>query len=272
MIGISHGAISVINAIPCGIGSTIGVSLQTKAEFTEWDTTEIDIINGKGMNDSLVRLCVKRTMEAIGISTDTPYKLTIESQIPPSRGLKSSSSVCNAVIRSVLNTYHESMDDLDILNIGVQCAKEARVTITGAFDDACGCNFGGLVFTDNTNNILLERRNIPNYDVVLWIPEKKIPKNKVSIDAYRLHKAEFEEALELAHDDPLSALTMNGRLVAEIINADTSIIDLALSNGALAAGISGTGPAISVVTELGKGNRMAELIGGKTILTQTRVG
>ena len=271
MIGTSYGAISVINAIPCGIGATMGVALQTRAQFTEWDTTEIRIINGRDIDDRLVRLCVKRTLDAIGVSTGTPYRLTIKSQIPPSRGLKSSSSVCNAVIRSVLNSYNEHMEDIDILRLGVECAKEAGVTITGAFDDACGCYFGGLVFTDNSRNVILERQDIPDYDVVLWIPESTIPKNKVPVDAYRARRSEFEDALELAHKDPLAALTTNGRLVAEIIGADTSIIDLALSNGALAAGISGTGPAISIVTEIGKGNWMAELIGGNTICTQTQV-
>ncbi len=266
-LGRSNGAISVINAIPCGIGSTIGISLQTRVQFEEWDTTEIDIIDGEGLDDRLVRLCVKRTMDAIGVSTGTPYRIVVESQIPPSRGLKSSSSVCNAVIGAVLKEYNETMEDIDILNLGVECAKEAGVTITGAFDDACGCHFGGIVFTDNVNNRILERHDMPDYDVVLWIPERTIPKNSVPVEAYRARKDEFEEALALAYDDPLSALTMNGRLVAEIIGADTSIVDLALSEGALAAGMSGTGPAISIITECGKGERMANIIGGNTIVT-----
>lgn len=271
MIGKSLGAISVINAIPCGIGSTIGVCLQTRAQFvTNVDHTTVKVVNDPNMDDTLARLCVKRTLEHISEDTDIDYELTIQTQIPPSRGLKSSSSVCNAIVQSVLNSYGTKIDEMDMLRIGVECAKEAGVTITGAFDDVCGCHFGGVVFTDNSKNELVHRMDIPDYDVVLWIPEKMIPKNKVPVEAYRARKEEFEEALALAYEDPLAALTMNGRLVAEIIGADTSIVDLALSNGALAAGISGTGPAISIVTECGKGQKMADIIGGNTILTVTR--
>lgn len=270
MIGKSHGAISIVNAIPCGIGCTMGITLQTRAQFkTGVDDTNVQILNGEGIDDTLIRLCVQRTREAISADTDEPFELTVRSQIPPSRGLKSSSSVCNAVISSVLNWYRVKMDEMNMLRIGVNCAKEAGVTITGAFDDVCGCHFGGVVFTDNVNNTLLERHDVPDYDVLLWIPENTIPKNKVSVDAYKARGSEFEDVLALAHEDPLSALTMNGRLVAEIIGANTDIVDLALSEGALAAGVSGTGPAISIVCECGKGTALAERIGGNVIKAAT---
>lgn len=270
MIGKSNGAISIINAIPCGIGATMGISLQTRAQFTEAESTRIEIIDGKGIDDRLVRLCVKRTLDAIGVSTGIPYKLVVKSQIPPSRGLKSSSSVCNAVINAVLNAFDETMDECDMLRIGVECSKEAGVSITGAFDDACGCHFGGLVFTDNVKNIILERQEIPEYEVVLWIPDRTLPKNKVPREAYTARKEEFSEALALAYKDPLAAMTMNGRLVAEIVGSGMDIIDLALDNGALAAGVSGTGPAIAIVTELAQGKRIADIIGGDTRITWTR--
>ena len=136
MIGKSFGAISVINAIPCGIGSTIGVCLQTRAQFvTDVDHTTVNVVNDPNMDDTLARLCVKRTLEHISEDTDIDYELTIQTQIPPSRGLKSSSSVCNAIIQSVLNSYGTKIDEMEMLRIGVECAKEAGVTITGAFDD-----------------------------------------------------------------------------------------------------------------------------------------
>lgn len=271
MIGTSHGAISVINAIPCGVGSTIGISLKTQAEFvTGVKETRVRILDHPGMDDTLARLCVSRTLERISADDDVEYELTIKTQIPPSRGLKSSSSVCNAIVSSVVGAYGVRMDEMEMLRIGVDCAREAEVTITGAFDDVCGCHFGGVVFTDNSNNELLERRPIQEYDVLLWIPEMTIPKNSVSVDAYKARKKEFDDALALAYEDPLAALTLNGRLVAEIIGADTSIVDLALSNGALAAGISGTGPAISVVCKKGDGDRISTVIGGKVIRAVTR--
>ncbi len=63
-IGMSYGAISVMNAIPCGIGSTIGINLRTKAEFSPADKTKIVLLERPELDDTLVRTCVSRTFEA----------------------------------------------------------------------------------------------------------------------------------------------------------------------------------------------------------------
>ena len=142
--GTSYGAISVMNAIPCGIGSTIGIRLRTEAEFKPSDTFAIFLIDRPGMDDALVRTCVSRTFEAIG-QEPFDYELTVRSDIPPSMGLKSSSSVCNAVISSVLDHFDIQWEPLDVIRLGVECAKECGVTITGAFDDEI-LALGGRVF------------------------------------------------------------------------------------------------------------------------------
>ena len=149
--GISYGAISVMNAIPCGIGSTIGIRLRTEAAFWRSNVTSIELVDRPGMDNSLVRKCVSRTFEAIG-EIPFEYGITVRTAIPPSMGLKSSSSVCNAVICSVLDYFGVEWEPLRVVKLGVECAKECGVTITGAFDDACGCHLGGLVVTDNTTN------------------------------------------------------------------------------------------------------------------------
>lgn len=271
MRGTSFGAISVVNAIACGIGATIGIDLRTDAEFiTDIDDTRVIIMNDPGIDDNLIHNCIRRTLERISEDPYTPYRLTVNTQIPPSRGLKSSSSICNAVIYSILKEYGVEMDEMEVLRMGVECARESGVTITGAFDDACGCHYGGIVFTDNTSNELLRRYDIPNYDVILWIPDKVIPKNQVQVDAYMKRRSQFEDVLALAYEDPLAALTKNGELLAEIIGSDMKIEDLALSNGALAAGISGTGPAVAIVCHPKDGDEIERMIGGNTIRTRTR--
>ncbi len=269
--GTSYGAISVINAIPCGTGATIGVKLETKAYYEEGgDDKIIEILNFKNMKTSMARICVKKTLEKIKADRSVPYKLTIDSKIPPSRGLKSSSSVCNAIISAVLDYHGKSMKPLDIVKLGVECAKEAGVTITGSFDDACGCHLGGLVITDNTMDKLLSHTSVPEYDVVMLIPNKTIEKKSITVNNYRARSEEFRQAIEIAETDPLKALTLNGRLVGEIIGIDMTLVDKAMELGALAAGVSGTGPAIAVVTEKGQGYRIAKKLGQRYILTQTR--
>ena len=81
---------------------------------------------------------------------------------------------------------------------------------------------------------------------------------------------EMERIKEVCKTDPLAAMTMNGRLIARVTGESEELIDDALAHGALAAGISGTGPAIAVVAESGKGGRIAEALDCRTILTETR--
>ena len=159
---------------------------------------------------------------------------------------------------------------MHVIKMGVECAREAKVTVTGAFDDACGCHLGGLVFTDNRRDKLLERKEIGPYDVVLLVSERTIEKSTVPVIDYSRRKNEVREVLALAHEDPLAALTANGRIVADIIGMDTSVIDRALECGALAAGVTGTGPAVALITEKGRGKSIARQMGERYILSRTR--
>ena len=248
-IGVSYGAISVINAIPCGIGSTIGVDLCTKVLFEPCDgPVRVEIVRGQDhLDDTLVRTCVRRVLERIGKDPSISYRLRIESDIPPSRGLKSSSSVCNATIGAVLDYYDVRMDTMEMIRLGVECAVECKVTITGAFDDACGCHLGGLVVTDNAERSLIARKELPKYDVLIFIPEKRITKDKVDVAKYREHREEFEQLAHSVEEDPLGVMYRNGKAVAGIIGMDDSLVNEAMAAGALAAGVSGTGPAVAAI-------------------------
>ena len=267
-IGQSHGCISVINGIVNGKGAVIGIDLLTEAAFAERDAEPFVRVIGEETDDNLAKICVRRTLERIGRNPNIGYLLTIKSEIPPSRGLKSSSSVCNAVIAAVLDAYSVEMDEMEMVKLGVECAKEAKVTVTGSFDDACGCQFGGLIFTNNYENKVLSRGPIGDYDVIICTPE--YTKRKVPKEEYRAVASEMEEIQSIAKEDPLKALTLNGRLIARVTGEGTELIDRALELGAVAAGISGTGPAVAVVCGKGKGKSISEKLPCRTIVTETR--
>ena len=268
--GISYGAVSVMNAIPCGIGSTIGIGLRTEVTFEDSEEKQILTIDHPDVGHSLAETCVRRTKERIGQDVDSKYRLEIRTEIPPSMGLKSSSSVSNAVISAVLDAYGEKMDRMDIIRLGVECAKESHVTITGAFDDACGCGLGGLVITDNSKNELLLRKEISEYDVVICVPSEKIPKSKVPVERYRELSEKYRGMVPRIEDDFFGVLTENGRYVDGIIGRPNGLAEKALKEGALAAGVTGTGPATSVIVAKGEGERMAEALGCNVILSRTR--
>ena len=238
--GRSHGSITVINAMPCGIGATIGVGLNTSARFSEHGDARVVRINNDVSEDTnMARICVRRAYERAGIEEDF------------------------------------SMDPVDLIRLGVECAREAKVTVTGSFDDACGCGLGGLVMTDNRRDEIIDRADIGDYDVVIHVPAFKIRKTGLPLD--RLHEVAplIQRAIDITMSDPFAAMTMNGRIISEASGVDNSVAERALDMGALGAGMSGSGPAVAIVVAEGDGKRFAEDMGmtsEETILTVTRCG
>ena len=267
--GVSHGAITVINAIPCGIGSTIGIALRTTATFTPGGTVKsIKILNDPEEDVGMARICVETALRHIS-EEPTGWTLEVESDIPVSRGLKSSSSACNAIISAVFEEYNFKMNPIDVVRMGVNCARSAGVTVTGAFDDACGCHLGGLVITNNNRDEIIESRDIGEYDVVIFVPDHKIRKQSITKEMFTPIVDRMQEAIAMASSDPFEAMNLNGELISSILEEDDSVAKFALKNGALAAGISGTGPGIAIVTEKGYGEILADLL-ECSIITKTR--
>lgn len=274
--GSSHGSITVINAMPCGIGATIGVDLKTTATFFEkGDDRVVRINNDVSEDTNMARICVRRAYESADIEEPTGWDLATDSQIPVSRGLKSSSCACNAILRAVFSHLDVEMDPVELIRLGVNCAREAKVTVTGSFDDACGCGLGGLVMTDNRKDEIIDRSDIGDYDVIIHVPTFKIRKTGLPLDRLREVAPLLQEAIGITMRDPFKAMTMNGRIISEASGVDNSLAEKALDMGALGAGMSGSGPAVAIVVPSGQGRSFAEEMGmspEETILTVTRCG
>ncbi|MBQ8179000.1 MAG: shikimate kinase [Candidatus Methanomethylophilaceae archaeon] len=274
--GESHGSITVINAMPCGIGATIGVDLTTSAVFREGgDSHTVRILNDPSENTSMAEICVRRAYEYAGLEEPRGWDLSTESQIPVSRGLKSSSTACNAILRAVFSHIGTDVDPVGLIRLGVGCAREAGVTVTGAFDDACGCGLGGFVMTDNSRDEILHRGDVDDLDVLIHVPRFKLRKRGLPLDALRATAPRMREVIDIAVDRPFEAMTMNGRIVSEVSGVDNSLAERALALGALGAGMSGSGPAVAVVVPRGEGRRFAEELEmdpEETIHTVTRCG
>ena len=252
-IASSRGAISILNAIPTGIGSAMGITLQTDAMVTIEDgKPDIKVkLEEPDETGILARECVTGLFEACGAKLG---KVTVDthSTIPISRGLKSSSAAANAITLATTRALGVRIDDIEIVKLGVEAAKRAGVTVTGAFDDAAACYFGGVIVTDNTEMKILRKCPPPRSDirVILHVPQKKIRKNGLSSKNFIKLEKEFEivEALVL-NGEYFKALTENGRLVAKSLDLDDEIAKSALDAGAIAAGISGTGPATAILVD-----------------------
>jgi shikimate kinase len=250
-IASSRGAVTILNAIPTGIGAALGITLQTDAEVEiKRGLPGIEVVlPEKGETDSMAKECIREVFHCLGREQEC-VSVKTRSTIPISRGLKSSSAAANAITLASVRALDAHVDDVDIVKIGVEAAKRSGVTVTGAFDDAMACYFGGIAVTDNSEMAVIRRTVLrqKNLRVILHIPDRKIRKEGLSSDTFKPFFKDFKEVEELVLDgEYLEALTRNGELVAKALDIENDVAEAAMKAGAMAAGITGTGPATAIL-------------------------
>ena len=249
---IAYGAATIVNAIATGEGAAFGVDLWTKAEVQL--TEELTVVKGEIASDTnestlLIEKTVARVLRYYGVENHFGAKVKTTSNIPIARGLKSSSAAANAVSLATVAALARELDDLSVVNIGVDAAFDAKVTVTGAFDDACASYFGGVVVTDNKNRKVLRRFPLPaGLKVLFHVPTKKAYTVDTDIDRLVMIKHMVRIAFEEAKKGNFwMALTLNGTVYATALGYNNSVATDALDAGALAAGLCGKGPAVTAV-------------------------
>lgn len=251
---ISHGAATIINAIATGEGAAFGLDLWTKAEVKLTD--DAGLIKGEILSDPsespvLIEKAVRKTLTHFGLERSYGAEVKTWSNIPIARGLKSSSAAANAIVLATVAALKKTLDDLTVVNLGVDAALEAQVTITGAFDDACASYFGGIVITDNFKRKIIKHLKAPeNLRVLIFIPKEKAYTINANVPRMKavapLVKIAFQEAL---NGNFWTALTLNGLIYSSALGYNPSIAIDALMKGAIAAGLCGKGPATTIVVD-----------------------
>lgn len=260
----SHSAVSVVNAIATWKGAALGVDLWAEAEAVILSEPRIEgeVLGDPSVDTILIEKAALIVLKRFNLAEEMGVRVVTRSNIPVARGLKSSSAAANAVVLAVTGALDEEIDDLEAVNLGVDACVDARVTITGAFDDACASFFGGLVVTDNREReILLREMFSEDFEVLLKIPSKKVK----TVDTKEKPLWVFKDLFLQAHGFALKgrvweAITLNGLLCAVVYGLDTRFIVDALAAGALAAGVSGTGPTMFAVTPLGEGDAVIDVL------------
>jgi len=275
---VCSGAATIVNAIATGKGAAFGIGLETRAsvELDDSGIIKAKIKEAEDEDTSLMLACVRNVFSFFGV--DYGAKVETESNIPIARGLKSSSAAANAVVLAATaavlreNPRLRRPDDLVLINIGVDAALEAGVTITGAFDDAAASYFGGYVVTDNNKRKIMRLGRMKPYKVLLFVPEEKSYTAKVNVARTKLLEKEILAAWELALDgDILSAMKLNGILYSAVLDQDPKVALAALDAGAVSAGLCGKGPAVAALVD-GDPKKVAaawKKFDGEIIVTET---
>lgn len=222
-------------------------------------TDEPEIIQGEIVSDPdesivLIEKVVDTVFRHFGVEQEFGAKVKTWSNIPIARGLKSSSVAANAIALATVAALGKDVDDLTIVNLGVDGAFEAKVTVTGAFDDASASYFGGVVITDNLKRKIVGNYVIPEELAILfYVPSGKSYTSNTDVNKIK----SVTPLVEIAYKEALkgnfwSALTINGLIYSSVLGYDTSIALDALTAGALAAGLCGKGPTVTAVVPIEK--------------------
>lgn len=254
---VTHGAATIVNAIALGKGAAFGVDLWTKTEVKLTD--EPNVITGQITSDPsestvLIERTVERVFKKFNVEERFGAKVKTWSNIPVARGLKSSSAAANSIALATVAALNETLDDLEVVKLGVDAAFEAKVTVTGAFDDACASYFGGAVVTDNIERKLLKRVKLPDdLKVLFHVPSRKAYTGDSDVKRLIPVKPLVEVAyIEALKENFWAALSLNGVIYSSALGYDASVASDALAAGALAAGLCGKGPAVTAVVSSDK--------------------
>lgn len=245
---VMHGAVSIVNAIATGKGATLGISLQVEAVIEATAGTGIYYENKESsLSARLIRSVIEKAVPKNDLQ-NSKITISLKSEIPSGYGLKSSSAISSIVSLACAKLFKPQINDLEVLRHGVEASIESRVSVTGAFDDACACYFGGFVVTDNYNQkIVKSEKASEDLSAVIFIPRSR---KRGNIRKLKVLDGVFAQAWTLAsNSDYWNAMLLNGLATSTILHSDPRILTSVVEAGALAASVSGNGPSVAAIAK-----------------------
>ena len=255
-----HGAVSLVSAIANKKGATVGISLKVEAIV---ETSEGKGIVIQSENKSLSSRLINKTIEKIVTKKDlekNKITVTLTSEIPTGYGLKSSSAISSAVALACAKIFKPKLTDHQILLSGVEASIESKVSITGAYDDACSCYYGGFNVTDNGKRKRIQFEKVPtNLIAVIFIPKNR---KRGNLKKLKILSPIFNNAWELAKGKKYwESMIINGLATSTILNSDPKIIVDLIEKGALGASVSGNGPSIAAIVKKENESNVKKIFG-----------
>ena len=245
-----HGAVSLVNAIATGSGAAVGIDTFVKTTLEVKEGTGIYITSdNKTISSRLINKVIQNSVPKKQLEK-TRLELDFQSNIPTGYGLKSSSAISTAVSMACSKAFQRKFTDKKILKIGVESSIQTKVSLTGAYDDACACYYGGFNVTNNYKRSLVLRHPAPNnLQAIIFLPKSR---KRGNLKKLKNFKPAFEKAWELAKNgDYWNASILNGIATSSILNSNPELIFKLIEKGAIGATVSGNGPSIMAITKKG---------------------
>ena len=243
--GESNGAISILHALGLGRGCSIGIQLTTKVQIVE-DAVEIeDDRNG-------LLAAVEKCWRDRGLPIPDQFGWKVDSSIPIGQGLKSSSALSCAALRALNSCAWTGLSNSEIADIAAKSQLISNCAKTGSMDDNWASLEPGWKLVDPTlsasESIILQGDIDPSLSILILLRGKRTM--EISAEDFSQHEQIFERSLaSVMRGSILDALSSNGMAVAAATDDQEAlrICNLSIASGAIAAGISGSGPSIAIV-------------------------
>ena len=241
---------TVLNALATGTGSAFAIDEYTTAtvELTDDAGVTGTVAENPDADTRLIERCVELVTERFGDGEGGTVRT--ESDVPMASGLKSSSAAANATVLATLDALDaaDAISRTEACRLGVAAARDAGVTVTGAFDDASASMLGGVTVTDNDEDELLAREEV-DWDVLVWTPPERSFSADADVARCRQVAPMAELVADLALDEDYGrAMTVNGFAFCAALDFPTDPLVEAMDRVA-GVSLSGTGPSFTAVGE-----------------------
>lgn len=259
-LGESRAAVSVVNALPLGIGAALAIDWPARAS-AEFDATvpgrARPSVRPKSSSTRIVRATANAALARYG--TEGRLRLSVRSTIPERRGLKSSSAVGAAVAQATARACGADPATEELARLVAEVGRASGLSATGAFDDALAGLIGAGVVTDNGSDRCLRRFDPgTGLSVVLWVPDRPHPLSPRVVGRFRRTPGLARRAADAALDgDWAAAMAANSIVVERAMGYRYEPLrEAVLRQGAIASGVSGLGPAFAAVAPAARATRV----------------
>ncbi|MEC7694922.1 MAG: hypothetical protein VX954_02015 [Candidatus Thermoplasmatota archaeon] len=243
--GRANGAISILHSLGLGRGCSIGIGIETEVALVD-ERSDISADSHNLLNS--IETCWRS--EGLPLPDKIGWKVT--SDIPIGQGLKSSSALACAAIRAMNESAWTNLSENSIVDLAVKSQRLAKCTITGSMDDTWASISPGWKLVDPSldasSSVIIEGLIDESFSVLICLRGNR--NSVVSSSSFLEQEPLFQRSLaSIMRNSPLDSISTNGMAVA-VATEDFDalrICNLCIAKGALASGISGSGPAISIV-------------------------
>lgn len=225
MINVTSGsAITILNAICAKHGAAIGISADIGVSIKHSDHLEFHTDSDTLLLQSCVNLFEKNFQIEVNVD------ISCFSNLPPARGMKTSSAISTSIIQALNQYYKTSISSKDIISFAAEASKNAGVSVTGAYDDAYASFFGGVSFYSLMDHKLISHTSIPEdilkYEVFLLIPQQMNKKKNISEKLNQINKDLLDKAYSsMMSGDIINAMSYNTAAYSPFLLQKPSILN-----------------------------------------------